>query len=94
MEGGAYPCVPFVQVDGICKTTRSLGRTKRAGGAAGDHLVIDAWHLSHSRGTLGVEDPGTVNASANGRGYAFPQAAHYEPLMVVLAAGTGNIPGG
>ena len=36
--------------------------------------------MSHSWCTLGLEDPGTVNASANGRGYAFPGRASPAPV--------------
>ncbi len=76
VKGGASPDVPIVQVDGIRYAAPSRLEVRVEPfprEAVGDQLVIDAWRLSHSTRILGSESPGTVPASANGRGYAFPR---------------------
>lgn len=59
--------------------------------AVRDLLVVDAWHWSRSGDTVGTEDPGTVPASANGRGYAFPGRPRPAPLMAPLDTPIVNI---
>lgn len=74
VEGGADPGVPVVQVDGgrhAVPDRLEIRIESVLCEAAGNHLVVHIWYLSHNGCMLNAEDPGTVNASADGRGYAF-----------------------